>query len=50
MSNVPPLGTTVNSNPEMYCNYARENYEENKCYTCKRTDCKHCGKIRDNAL
>lgn len=47
---VPPLGTMVDSNPQMYCNFAREEPNENRCLNCKESNCKHCGETKDNAL
>mgnify|MGYP006928566876 CR=1 FL=1 len=39
---VPDIRTP--QNPYMYCNYARMNIHEERCFTCDRDDCKHKGK------
>lgn len=41
---VPPLSTSVDSNPDGYCNFAREEPLVEKCLYCRKEDCKHSGK------
>lgn len=41
---IPSLNTTVDSNPEMFCNLAREDPNRDVCSTCDKKDCKHHGK------
>ena len=41
-SKVPELSTSVDANPDMYCNYAREEPFEERCLACKEA-CNHSG-------
>lgn len=40
---VPEMSTFPNSNPDMYCNYAREDPTKNRCLYCTE-ECRHQGK------
>ena len=45
ISIIPPLNDNyVNSNPNYYCNYAREDPLIERCLYCNEKECKHHGK------